>query len=89
MEKRLPELFGGRTRIDRGATADASTLFRKARPASALSFVVRWTAQTVQMQIYPAPHDPYRKRPAHEKRYAKSIKQHHLASSTPAAELVA
>ena len=56
MEKRLPELSGRGAWIESGAPA----LLRKAKPSRTLSLVVRRTAQTVQMKVYPAPHDPYR-----------------------------
>jgi hypothetical protein len=41
------------------------------------------------MKVYPSPHHPYRKRPSHEKRYAKGVKKHNLAPSAPAAQLIA
>jgi len=89
MEKRIPELSGRGAWVESGAPADAPALLRKAKPARTLSLVVRRTAQTVQMQVYPAPHDPYRERPAHEKRYAQRVEEHHLASPAPPAQLVA
>ena len=89
MEKRIPELSGRGAWVERRAPADAPALLRKAKPSRTLRLVVRRAAQTVQMKVYPAPHDPYRECPSHEKRYAQRVEERHLASPAPPAQLVA